>query len=306
MHDALSALPLSGFLALDKPYGLSSNQALQRVKRTSGTRRGGYLGTLDPLATGLLPVALGEATKFLPYLLESPKTYRVTARLGARTVTGDVEGKVVETGPVPDWSPSELAPRVESRVGESLQIPPMYSALKQGGRPLYALARQGLEVERAARPIRVERVALLEWSPPDVTLEIDCGPGVYIRTWIEDWARNEGTVAHVTALRRLRVGSFLAHDLVGLEALETSGDVRSRIRPIAAALGHWAGVTLDPDALYRIQQGQAVPWAKPVGTELVRLSGTDGTFWGLGRQTESGTLHPVRLIASGQSFPIQK
>ncbi|EQD68156.1 tRNA pseudouridine synthase B, partial [mine drainage metagenome] len=271
--------PVCGFLALDKPSGLSSNQALQRVKRIYGTRRGGYLGTLDPLATGLLPIALGEATKFLPYLLDAPKTYRVEARIGIRTATGDREGEVIETGPIPEWTLAEVARSAEVRVGESLQVPPMYSALKQGGKPLYALARKGIEVERQPRRIVVDRVEVLRWAPPELTLELDCGPGVYIRTWIEDWAKSQGTVAHVSQLRRLRVGAFHAVDMVGIEGLapfSTASDPRAgsvALMPLSSALGHLAAITLEPLAGRRILQGQTVPWVEEIRTPFVRLHG---------------------------------
>ena len=299
-------LPVCGFLALDKPSGLSSNQALQQVKRAYGSRRGGYLGTLDPLATGLLPIALGEATKFLPHLLASPKTYRVQARIGIRTATGDREGEVVEQAPIPDWTLEQVIQSTHGRVGESLQIPPMYSALKQGGRPLYAFARKGIEVERSPRRIMVDRVLVLEWTPPFLTLELDCGPGVYVRTWIEDWARSQDTVASVEQLRRLRVGRFEASDMVGLEMLTSSSAPTGTERfpwelvPLAAGLGHLKGVTLDAEAAQRIQQGQTVPWPPESEAGRIRLHGVDGGFLGVGEQMASGGLRAVRLVAGAR------
>ncbi len=305
MHTGPSITQACGFLVLDKPSGLSSNQALQQVKRVYGTRRGGYLGTLDPLATGLLPIALGEATKFLPYLLAAPKTYRVEACIGTRTSTGDREGEVIETGPIPDWTLAKVTQSAKVCVGESLQIPPMYSALKQGGKPLYALARKGIEVVRTPRRIVVDRVDVLAWAPPFLTLEIDCGPGVYIRTWIEDWAQSQGTVAHVSQLRRLRVGVFHAPDMVGFEGLDPpcvaqGAAVEYRaLLSLASGLRHYAAITLEPEAERRILQGQTVPWVGETGTALVRLHGADGGFWGLGRKTASGELRAVRLICGG-------
>ncbi len=306
MRNGTSTPQACGFLILDKPTGLSSNAALQQVKRIYGMRRGGYLGTLDPLATGLLPIALGEATRFLPYLLAQPKTYRVEAHLGIQTATGDREGVVTGEARVPDWTFEDLARSTQTRIGESLQVPPMYSALKQGGTPLYALARKGIEVARPARRIVVDRITVLGWVPPRLTLEIDCGPGVYIRTWVEDWAKSQGTLAHVGSLRRLRVGLFEAQDMVTLEALDSprllqgTSEGREALLPPAQALRHYAAVTLEPGAVQRILQGQAVPWTgERSEAARVRLHGAGGTFLGLGGWTASGALRAIRLLPGG-------
>ncbi len=284
---------VDGILPFDKPLGWTSNQALQRIRRRLGPGvRGGYQGTLDPLATGLLPIAFGTARGFLSYFAVSPKLYRVEARLGQQTRTGDGEGEVLAQGPVPDLGFAEMASDLAGRIGTSLQVPPMFSALKQKGIPLYRLARQKIEVDRPPRPIEVFRVSLLSWVPPTACFELECGPGVYVRSWVEDWARSLGTVAHVSGLRRLRVGCFREEDLVAWEDLET---VRDRLRSVDWPLAHLSRLELDPREVDGLIRGQPVRIPGPLGPGPLRLYDRAGVFLGLGSDSGPDGLRVLRL-----------
>lgn len=288
---------IDGILPFDKPPGWTSNQALQRVRRRLGPGvRGGYQGTLDPLATGLLPIALGAARGFLSYFAVSPKLYRVEARLGQQTRTGDREGEVLAQGPVPDLGFDEMASDLAGRTGTSLQVPPMFSALKHKGVPLYRLARRQLEVERPSRPIEVFRVSLLDWVPPTARFELECGPGLYVRSWVEDWARSLGTVAHVSGLRRLRAGCFREEDLVAWENLEP---VRDRLRPVDWPLAHLPRLELDPREVDRLIRGQPVGISGPVEPGPLRLYDRAGAFLGLGSDSGVDGLRALRLCPTG-------
>ncbi len=288
---------IDGVLPFDKPLGWTSNQALQRIRKQMGSEvRGGYLGTLDPLASGLLPIAFGTARRFLPYFLASPKLYRVEAILGQKTATGDREGDVMAQGPVPDLGFAEMASGLAGRVGESLQIPPMFSAIKQHGVPLYRLARRKIEVERPPRPIEVFRISLLEWIPPKACFELECGAGVYVRSWVEDWAGSLGTVAHVSGLRRLRVGCFGEEDLVGWEDLEPVG---SRLRPVDEALSYLPRLELDPAEVNRLIRGQRVGLSAPLPQGPLRLYDRAGAFLGLGTDSGPDGLRSLRLCPTG-------
>lgn len=207
-----------GVLLLDKPLGLSSNDALQKVKRIYNANRAGHTGALDPLATGMLPICLGEATKFSRYLLDSDKRYRVIARLGQRTDTSDADGRVVEERAI-TFSDCELATALDSFRGETMQIPSMYSALKYQGRPLYEYARQGIEVPREARPIVVYELQFIRHEGDELELEIHCSKGTYIRTIIDDLGEKLGCGAHVIFLRRLAVSKYPVERMVTLEQL---------------------------------------------------------------------------------------
>jgi tRNA pseudouridine55 synthase len=293
------AATTDGFLLFDKPLGWTSNQALQRIrKRVEPRVRGGYLGTLDPLATGLLPVALGTATRFLPYFMASPKLYRVEVTLGQQTSTGDCEGDIRAHGPVPNLDFDEMGAGLAGRIGASLQVPPMYSAIKQNGVPLYRLARRQLDVERSPRPIEVFRVSLLDWTPPTARFELECGPGVYVRSWVEDWARSLGTVGHVSALRRLRVGRFGEGDLVGWEDLES---IRDRLRSADQALLHLPRLELAPSEASRIIRGQRVVGFGLVPWGPVRLYDRRGAFLGLGAGSGPDGLKALRLCPTGET-----
>lgn len=292
---------LDGVVLFDKPAGLSSNIALQRVKRLFGVRKAGHTGSLDPLATGLLPICLGQATRFSGYLLEAAKAYRVEGRLGARTATGDAEGEVVETCEWQQLEQDRLAAVLEEFRGKIMQVPPMYSALKQGGERLYRKARRGEEVERAPREIEIYSLVLERWAPPDFTLAVHCSKGTYVRTLVEGVARSAGSCAHVTALRRFAAGPFDEADMYTLEALEAlarTGRLSEAVLPCDAALAALPALSLSPDGAARIRQGQ--PVELPAGGDggLVRLYG-GGDFLGIGTVDADGRLQAKRLMATG-------
>jgi tRNA pseudouridine55 synthase len=298
---------VDGILLLDKPEGLTSNAALQRVRRAFRARKAGHTGSLDPLASGLLPICFGQATKASGMLLDADKTYRVSIALGGRTTTGDREGEVVERSPVPELR-DELVRRVAAGfLGESQQVPPMYSALKHRGERLYRLARQGLEVERAPRRIVIHRLDLLGIESGRLQFEIDCSKGTYVRSLAEDIARACGTVGHVHSLRRLRLGPFTAPLMHSLEAVEQSAEqpreLQAMLLPADAALPGLPAVRLGLAEQACVLQGQPVFAAGP-GAALVRMYGVGGQFLGVGRMSAEGRrLAPERIMVdlSGES-----
>jgi len=289
-----------GVVLLDKPVGLSSNVALQRVRRLFGAAKAGHTGSLDPLASGLLPICLGQATRFSGYLLDAAKRYRVTGCLGTRTSTGDVEGEVVENC---QWSHLDrhmFAAALAGFRGRTAQVPPMYSALKQGGERLYRKARRGEVVEREPREIQIYGLELLEWAPPSFSLVVACSKGTYVRTLVEDIARAARSCAHVTALRRDVAGPYSGDHMYTLEALEERAEQGQEqllevVLPADSALQALPAVALEPGDAARLVQGQLVDL--PGGGEpgLVRVYGGGG-FLGVGERTADGGLRAKRLL----------
>lgn len=212
---------IDGIVLLDKPLGVSSNAALQRVKRLFGARKAGHSGSLDPLASGMLPICMGKATKQAAALLGARKCYRFTIKLGVRMSTGDLEGEPVEQGAVPQLEPAQIEAVLKAFTGATTQIPPMYSALKHQGQRLYELARQGIEIEREARPIQIDSLILERWETPELTLQALCSKGTYVRVLAEDIARALGTCGHLIELRRLWVEPFQETQMVTLDRLES-------------------------------------------------------------------------------------
>ncbi|MDX1381649.1 MAG: tRNA pseudouridine(55) synthase TruB, partial [Xanthomonadales bacterium] len=238
--------PVHGIVLLDKPAGLSSNQALQRVKRLYDAQKAGHTGNLDPFATGMLPACLGEATKTAGFMLDADKRYRAVAELGTRTGTGDPEGATVETAPVPELDEDRIRAAMAGLTGEIRQVPPMHSALKHQGRPLYELARRGETVERKARQVTIHALELLDWTSPRLEFEVHCSKGTYVRVLAEDLARALGTVAHLVALRRLEVAPFDPQGMVTLAQLEQSqaaGTLDAHLLPPDAGLVGWPVLT---------------------------------------------------------------
>ncbi len=293
--------PVDGIVLLDKPAGLSSNQALQRVRRLFNARKGGHTGTLDPFATGLLPLCFGEASKTTAFLLDARKTYRAVARFGAATSTGDPEGEVVAEGPVPNQDAAAMDALLNRFTGDIEQVPPMYSAIKIDGKPLYELARQGITVPRKPRSVTIHRLDLRDWSPPDLTFEVECSKGTYIRTLGEDLASSLGTVAHLVKLRRLGVGPFNGERMVTLEALELAaeqGTLHDHLLPVDAGLPDWPVATLDAAGANAFQNGNPAPVHPDVSTAAgtwVRAYGPDEVPLGLG-QVEGGQVHPRKVF----------
>jgi tRNA pseudouridine55 synthase len=292
---------INGILLLDKPLGLSSNTAVQRVRHAFGRVKAGHTGSLDPLASGMLPVCLGEATKVAGYLLDGDKEYEFTMRLGERTATGDREGEVVERGPIPSEAQVQIVGLLPAFLGPISQVPPMYSALKRDGQPLYRLARQGIEVEREARTITIHALELLAVDGTDASLRVRCSKGTYVRTLAEDLARALGSCAHLTALRRTAVAPFPAGALVQLDEV-LAAPAAVRLLPPDAALPQLPEVQLDESAAQRLRLGQAVPveGTPDPPQALVRLYAPGRLFLGVGRRGLSsegvGLVFPVRLF----------
>jgi tRNA pseudouridine55 synthase len=292
--------PVDGILLLDKPEGITSNAALQRVRRAYQARRAGHTGSLDPLASGLLPVCLGQATKASRFLLDADKTYEVTVALGERTETGDREGRVVERAPVPALDEAAVRRVAAGFVGAHEQVPPMYSALRHEGQRLYRLARRGIEVERPPRRVVIHRLELLAVDGPRLRFEVRCSKGTYVRTLAEDLARALGTVGHVTSLRRLALGPFTApcmHALADVEALARDWPaLDALLLPPDAALAGLPAVQFGLAEQALVLQGQAVFVPGPGGSR-VRMYGPGERFLGVGRMTaEGGRMAPERIM----------
>lgn len=293
-----------GILLLDKPLHLSSAAAVARAKYLFGARKAGHTGSLDPLASGLLPVCFGEATKFGAHLLDADKTYRVVARLGERTASADLESPVIETRALPLLGADQLAAVLRDFPRQYDQVPPMHSALKQDGRPLYEYARAGITRERESRRISIREMTLRAWRPPDLEFDVRCSKGAYIRVLAEDIAASIGNFAHLTALRRLGVAPFNGERMWDFEALEELAPEQRRamLLPVDAALGDTPRYELAVPEVNALRQGRTV--SVPAGvTGIVRIYADDLGFLGLGERTASGTLVPVRLISAAINRP---
>lgn len=271
---------MEGFLNIDKPSGLTSHDVVNRVRRAAGLRRVGHAGTLDPLATGVLIVGLGRATRLLEYVVGQPKAYLATARLGQTTTTYDADGALLESRPV-TVGRADMEAALAPLRGAIAQIPPMYSAVKQTGQPLYALARQGIEVQRAPRQVTIYRLELGEQRGAEVMLWIDCSAGAYVRSLVHDWGQALGCGAHVTALRRLRVGEFSAESALPLDQLTPDNLARYRL-PLDAAIRHLPTLTVDAHAAHALRLGQPIPASEeqPAGP-LARAYSPAGDFIGV-------------------------
>ncbi len=295
---------VDGVLLLNKPSGITSNRALQKVKRLLRARKAGHTGSLDPAATGMLPLCFGEATKVSAFLLHADKTYRVVARLGRATDTGDRDGTVTGDAALPALGFEEWSAILDSFRGKSTQVPPMYSALKQDGKRLYELARQGQVVERAARAIEVHDIALLEAAGVRLVFRVRCSKGTYIRTLVEDIAARAGTVAYTQHLHRESVAGFETSamiDLATAEALAVAGpeQLAARLLPPDEALGGWPEVTLDAEAAGRFRQGMTVTADRSAHVGLIRVYGPRGRseFLGVGEAAGAGSVAPKRLFS---------
>lgn len=297
---------MDGVLLLDKPAGMSSNTALQKARRLFAAEKAGHTGTLDPMATGLLPLCFGEATKFAGTLLDAGKSYRATVRLGIVTDTADAEGQVLETRPV-RATEAEVRALLPHFTGEINQVPPMHSALKRDGVPLYELARQGIEVERAPRRITIHALTLSNWAGDRFDLDVDCSKGTYIRTLAADLGAALGCGAHLAVLRRTRVAGIDLEKAVTLEALEAlPAEERDRLLlPPDALLVDLPVAQLNEQEMERVLHGQSVRWNPEVMSRpgqpdapclRSRLYGPQG-FIGLGECTADGWLQPKRLVA---------
>lgn len=300
MHHLISKKrPVNGILLLDKPKGMTSNQALQIVKQLFSASKAGHTGSLDPLATGLLPLCFGEATKFAQFLLNADKTYQVSVRLGIKTNTGDAEGEVIESCDVPHYTFEQLETVLSHFRGLISQIPPMFSALKHKGRPLYKLARQGIVVERNPRTVTIHRLSLLESSESLLNLEIKCSKGTYIRTLIEGIGEALGCGAFVQVLRRIGVAHYHAEQMVNLEELKALSQTEcdQKLLSLDSLLIEWPVLKISQAAAYYLYRGQAILLPNLPKQGLLRLLLQEsGQFIGIGEISEDGRVAPRRLI----------
>lgn len=290
--------PVDGVLLLDKPIGLTSNAALQKARWLLNAAKAGHTGTLDPLATGLLPLCFGEATKFAGELLDADKAYRATIRLGVTTDTADAEGQVLETRPV-EVDQARLEAVLASFRGEIEQIPPMHSALKRDGKPLYEYARQGIELERKPRRITIHALELQSLEGELAVIDVACSKGTYVRTLAADIGALLGCGAHLAALRRTRIGGLRVEDAVALDVFEAlTLEARDRcLAPPDTLLAELPVATLNAAETERVLHGQGVRWEGRSGDRW-RYYGINGAFLGLGELSADGWLNPRRLIAS--------
>jgi tRNA pseudouridine55 synthase len=297
--------PVHGVLLLDKPEGLSSNDALVRAKRLLNAEKAGHTGTLDPFATGLLPLCFGEATKFAQDLLDADKTYETVVRLGVRTSTGDTEGEVLETAQV-DVTPAQIAAVLESFRGPIDQVPPMHSALKRDGRPLYEYARAGITLEREARRVVIRELTLLSYEAPLLRLAVTCSKGTYIRVLGEDIGAALGCGAHLESLRRTAVARLTldgAMTLAQLDAL-SEGERTAALAPVDALLSSLPSLALDDELARRFMHGQRLALAEadialPAQAGRVRVYRiSDTCLLGTAQLTSYGVLAPERLVAA--------
>jgi len=289
---------IDGILLLDKPLGLSSNAALQNAKHLYNAQKAGHTGSLDPLASGLLPICLGEATKLSAYLLDADKRYQARVRLGVRTTTGDAEGEPTATSDPSSLSRAQLEAAIPQFLGAIAQVPPMYSALKRDGQPLYALARAGIEVERQPRPVRIHELRMLAFDGLHFDFEVTCSKGTYVRTLAEDWAAAVGQQAHLSALRRSGLEPFDAAAMVSLEQVQQAEPGQPRdsllLRPEAALRG-WPRLVVDEELARRLARGQKVR-AESGAAGLTAVFDQQQTLLGIAESDAAGFLAPRRWL----------
>lgn len=305
---------VNGFFLLDKPGGITSNEALQRVKRLFGAAKAGHTGSLDPLATGMLPICFGEATKFSQFMLDADKEYRTTLKLGVRTASGDSDSEVLVTRAVAGLNEERIEQALAQFRGEIEQVPSMYSALKHQGQPLYKLARQGIEVEREARKAQIFRLELLRFEADELELDIRCSKGTYVRTLADDLGEYLGCGAHVITLRRLGVGNLKASQMHSLDELEQiAGQLQDRtelqqrldamLLPIAAMVENLPEVELSDLMTYYVKQGQPVfvPNTQVQGQVILfnKEADAENRFLGVGEVLDDGRVAPRRLVTTG-------
>ncbi len=300
--------PVDGILLIDKPTGITSNGALQQVKRWFGAKKAGHTGSLDPLASGLLPLCFGRATKFSQYLLDADKSYEVTAKLGVQTETSDAEGAVVKTRPIPALTPELIDATFEPFRGKIQQVPSMYSALKYQGKPLYAWAREGVTVPRDARPLTIYDLRVTAITEETVSFMVSCSKGTYVRTLVDDFGEALGCGAHVIALRRTRVAGYDQAQMVNYESLESlpRETLDALLLPIDSAFLHYESIILSEAAAFQLRQGNVVdgvgagfaPCLPDVIEDnvFVRLYAPGKRFVGLGELAADSKLYPKKLL----------
>lgn len=299
MNENRKKLEISGLLLIDKPLGFSSNQALSKIKWIFSAKKAGHTGTLDPLATGLLPICFGEATKFSSHLLNSEKTYEASIKLGWKSSTGDAEGKLTESKII-SLSLEKLQKELKSFIGLSKQTPPMFSALKYNGQPLYKLAREGVKIERQEREIDISKLILLNYSKNIIKIEVTCSKGTYIRTLAEDIANKLGMEGYLTELRRTKIGKLNINEAFSIENISTlSSDKRkSCIKPTEVLVDRYPKLILLDSEVDFIKNGQPIKLKKKLNTEIYTLFTKSKAFIGLGEIDSNNLLNVVRLIST--------
>ena len=292
-----------GILNVDKPGGLTSHDVVARVRRLAPGTRVGHAGTLDPMATGVLVVCLGAATRLIEYLADADKRYRATVRFGAETTTWDAEGEVVAHGAIDDLTLTRIVAVLPRFIGEIDQVPPMYSALKRDGQPLYRLARRGVTVERAARRVTIHGIDVERWESPDLTVSVHCSKGTYVRALAHDLGRALGVGAHLAALQRTAVGSFTLAEAVSLERLlaeRETGEWRRYLLDASAAVRHLPRAVVDAEAEARLGHGQAVPLDVAGDGAVAAVYTADGRLLALAQHdVESGLWRPRKVLQGG-------
>ncbi|MGH8555876.1 MAG: tRNA pseudouridine(55) synthase TruB [Methylococcales bacterium] len=295
-------IALDGILLLDKPSGVSSNHALQQVKRLFNAAKAGHTGSLDPLATGLLPVCFGQATRLAAFLLDNSKDYRVDIRLGLNTTTGDAEGKIKQQRPVPDFAHEELQAILGRFSGPISQVPPMYSALKRNGMRLYEYARNGIEVERSPRSVNIHQLDLLACSGDRLSLRVSCSKGTYIRTLAEDIGEAIGCGGHVEDLRRTAVGRFRSEDSWSVDRLQSlAAESRNDqcLLPIDEAVANWPKLEFSQESVHRASLGRAVEASDPPPQGWVRMYTRDNRFFAVGEVLPDRRIAPRKVFLDG-------
>ncbi|QEP43642.1 tRNA pseudouridine(55) synthase TruB [Ectothiorhodospiraceae bacterium BW-2] len=291
--------PVNGILLLNKPIGATSNHALQQVKRLYQAAKAGHTGNLDPLASGMLPICFGEATKYSAFLLDATKRYVGTCQLGVTTTTADAEGEVIESCDVPPLSLAQIESVLEQFRGEIEQLPPMYSALKHKGQPLYKLAREGKEIERQPRRVTIYELTLQQQRQDALLLEVFCSKGTYIRTLVEDIGKQLGCGAHLSQLERTAVGPFQASEMVTmaqLESVQSPAEREQWLVGLDRAVADFTPLSVTPTGEFYLQQGQPIQIAAAPASGWVRLYSGDGRFIGVGVVLDDGRIGPKRII----------
>ena len=290
---------ISGVLLLDKPLGYSSNQALQKIKLLYQAAKAGHTGTLDPLATGLLPLCFGEATKFAHFLTDADKVYIATVKFGITTNTGDAEGQVLSVKDV-NISKMQLEQVCSQFLGVISQVPPMYSALKHEGKAMYEYARAGVEIERASRAVTIHNIEINAFDRDVATITVKCSKGTYIRTLAEDIGAQIGCGAHLIGLRRTATANYHINQAITIEQFEAMSEAQRALllMPADSAIADLPAITLDVDSAFYLQQGQAILHSGNIPEGLIRLYNEQGEFLGLGEQQSDGKIAPKRLIVN--------
>ena len=281
---------VDGILLLDKPLGISSNAALQKVRYLYNAKKAGHTGSLDPLATGVLPICFGQASKVTPYLLDADKSYRCIAQLGITTTTGDKEGDVLQEREVTSFNEKEVETVLEAFRGDVQQIPPMYSALKHNGQPLYKLARQGIDIKRKPRDVTIHELVLIEKSEDTIMLDVRCSKGTYIRTLAQDIGETLGFGAHLSMLRRTHVSPFNCEKLYTIEDIEKlaeDGKLEEALLPIDTALQELPSLKLNEAETKLMRNGIKVKKADTPNADMIRLYNQNDTFIGIGKQSKN-------------------